>query len=144
MYVGDTYTIEALLENADNQILYKVIEGNNLISLDGKVVTAISEGTAVVEITVDGLSELKKELIITVSKKAEPPHEHNFVEGKCECGETDPSYIPPHVHEFIEGKCECGETDPNYVPPHVHEFIEGKCECGETDPNYVHHTFMNL
>ncbi len=137
MYVGDTYTIEALLENADNQILYKVIEGNNLISLDGKVVTAISEGTAVVEITVDGLSELKKELTITVSKKAEPPHVHNFVEGKCECGEIDPNYVPPHVHEFVEGKCECGETDPNYVPPHVHEFIEGKCECGETDPNYI-------
>ena len=23
------------------------------------------------------------------------PHEHNFVEGKCECGETDPNYQPP-------------------------------------------------
>ena len=66
-----------------------------------------------------------------------PPHVHNFVEGKCECGEIDPNYVPPHVHEFIDGKCECGETDPNYVPPHVHNFVEGKCECGETDPNYV-------
>ena len=44
------------------------------------------------------------------------PHEHNFVEGKCECGETDPNYVPPHEHNFVEGKCECGETDPNYVP----------------------------
>ena len=25
----------------------------------------------------------------------EPPHEHNFVEGKCECGETDPNYVAP-------------------------------------------------
>ena len=67
----------------------------------------------------------------------EPPvHEHEFVEGKCECGEIDPNYVPPHVHEFVEGKCECGETDPNYVPPHVHNFVEGKCECGEIDPNY--------
>ena len=65
-----------------------------------------------------------------------PPHTHNFVEGKCECGEIDPTYVPPHVHNFVEGKCECGETDPNYVPPHVHNFKEGKCECGETDPNY--------
>ena len=24
---------------------------------------------------------------------------------------------PPHVHNFIEGKCECGESDPNYQPP---------------------------
>ena len=67
----------------------------------------------------------------------EAAHEHNFVEGKCECGEIDPTYVPPHVHEFVEGKCECGEIDPNYVPPHVHNFVEGKCECGETDPNYV-------
>ena len=22
----------------------------------------------------------------------------------------------PHVHNFVEGKCECGEEDPNYVP----------------------------
>ena len=48
-----------------------------------------------------------------------PVHEHTFVEGKCECGETDPNYQPPHEHTFVEGKCECGETDPNYVPPTV-------------------------
>ena len=65
------------------------------------------------------------------------PHVHEFVDGKCECGEKDPEYIPPHVHEFIDGKCECGEEDPNYIPPHVHEFVDGKCECGEEDPNYT-------
>lgn len=25
-----------------------------------------------------------------------PVHEHNFVEGKCECGETDPNYVAPN------------------------------------------------
>ena len=44
-------------------------------------------------------------------------HEHSFVDGKCECGESDPNYVPPHEHEFVEGKCECGETDPDYVAP---------------------------
>ena len=44
-------------------------------------------------------------------------HTHSFVEGKCECGESDPNYVPPHTHTFVEGKCECGESDPNYVPP---------------------------
>ena len=73
----------------------------------------------------------------TVDVKVEAPHVHNFVEGKCECGEEDPNYVPPHVHNFVEGKCECGEEDPNYVPPHEHNFVEGKCECGESDPNYV-------
>ena len=46
-----------------------------------------------------------------------PPHTHNFVEGKCSCGESDPNYVAPHVHTFVEGQCECGEKDPNYVPP---------------------------
>ena len=67
----------------------------------------------------------------------EAPHEHSFVDGKCECGESDPNYQPPHEHNFVEGKCECGESDPNYQPPHEHSFVEGKCECGESDPNYV-------
>ncbi|MBE6537602.1 MAG: hypothetical protein E7673_06600, partial [Ruminococcaceae bacterium] len=53
-----------------------------------------------------------------------PEHTHNFVDGKCECGETDPNYVPPHTHEFVNGKCECGESDPNYVPetPTVNEY----------------------
>ena len=42
---------------------------------------------------------------------------------------------PGHTHKYVDGKCECGETDPNYVA-HQHTFVEGKCECGETDPNY--------
>ena len=46
----------------------------------------------------------------------QPPHEHNFVDGKCECGEEDPNYEPPHEHNFVDGKCECGETDPSYKP----------------------------
>lgn len=33
----------------------------------------------------------------------EPPvHEHNFVEGKCECGEVDPNYVAPHKHVACE------------------------------------------
>ena len=32
-------------------------------------------------------------------------------------GETPVDPQPPvHEHTFVEGKCECGETDPNYVP----------------------------
>ncbi|MBQ2875669.1 MAG: DUF4886 domain-containing protein [Clostridia bacterium] len=71
------------------------------------------------------------------SKPNTPPHEHEFVEGKCECGESDPDYVPPHEHVFVDGKCECGEADPDYVPPHEHVFVDGKCECGEADPDYI-------
>ena len=30
----------------------------------------------------------------TLMVSCKKPHEHNFVEGKCECGETDPNYKP--------------------------------------------------
>ena len=45
-----------------------------------------------------------------------PPHEHNFVDGKCDCGESDPNYNPNHTHNYVDGKCECGATDPSYKP----------------------------
>ena len=83
------------------------------VDANGKV-TALKAGEATITVTVEGTEE-KKEVKVTVLEKVEE-HVHNFVEGKCECGETDPNYEPPHVHNFVEGKCECGETDPNYKP----------------------------
>ncbi|MBQ8414778.1 MAG: hypothetical protein IJX58_06015 [Clostridia bacterium] len=32
-----------------------------------------------------------------------PAHEHNFVNGKCECGAEDPNYVPPHVNTLVVG-----------------------------------------
>ena len=65
----------------------------------------------------DGSMRKVSNAIMLVEKPAdEPPHEHDFKEGKCECGESDPNYVPPHEHDFKEGKCECGESDPNYKP----------------------------
>ena len=72
-------------------------------------------------------------------------HEHIFVAGVCECGESDPNYVPdpeptPHEHIFVEGMCACGEKDPDFVDPnpkpHEHVYISGRCECGEVDPDY--------
>ena len=70
-------------------------------------------------------------------------HEHEFIEGKCECGEVDPNYST-HTHNYIDGKCECGEVDPNYSE-HTHNYVDGKCNCGVTDPNYVEveYTFIS-
>ena len=60
---------------------------------------------------------------------------HSFENGACSvCGETDPNYVPPHEHSFVEGKCECGEVDPDYEE-HVHKYVNGVCECGQKDPN---------
>ena len=83
------------------------------------------------------IDNMSLKLLAELPELIVPEHTHNFVEGKCECGETDPNYVPPHTHSFVDGKCECGKTDPNYVPEHTHNFVEGKCECGESDPNYV-------
>ena len=83
----------------------------------------------------DGSMRSVSNAIMLVEKpKTEAPHEHEYVEGKCECGAEDPTYVP-HEHEYVEGKCECGAEDPTYVP-HEHEYVEGKCECGEVDSTY--------
>ena len=42
--------------------------------------------------------------------------------------------VDEHEHSYVDGKCECGESDPNYKPEHTHNFVDGKCECGETIP----------
>ena len=54
------------------------------------------------------------------------PHQHVYVNGKCECGATDPNYEAPHTHNYVNGKCECGAVDPNYVPPCTHNNTEIK------------------
>ncbi len=58
-------------------------------------------------------------------------HSHSFVDGKCECGETDPDYV--HEHYYANGVCVyCGEKKPeDNPPPHEHNFVDGKCECGQ-------------
>ena len=80
-------------------------------------------------------------ILIFLCSSCTSEHLHEFIDGKCSCGEEDPNYNPPHIHEFIDGKCSCGEEDPNYNPPHIHEFIDGKCSCGEKDPNHEQVTY---
>ena len=84
------------------------------------------------------VDELLENALIYRHNMEEEPHEHEFVDGKCECGEVDPNWEAPHEHEFVNGKCECGEVDPNWEAPHEHEFVNGKCECGEIDPEHEH------
>ena len=62
--------------------------------------------------------------------------EHTYVDGKCECGATDPNYVAPHNHNYVDGKCECGADDPNYVPPHEHTYAD-TLTAGETTHWYA-------
>lgn len=105
--------------------LYEFKGWYNNVNYSGNVITTIYKG-----------EEGNKTFYAKWVEK-EKPHTHEFSEGVCSCGETDPNYVAPHIHEFLEGVCSCGETDPSYVPPHTHEFTEGVCSCGEKDPNYV-------
>ena len=119
--------------------LASVLGAQFALELDGggssTMIIRVNDTLTLRNVPSDGSMRKVSNAIMLVEKPA-PEHEHNFVEGECECGETDPNYIPPHVHSFVEGKCECGEIDPDYVAPHVHNFVEGKCECGELDPDY--------
>ena len=53
---------------------------------------------------------------LTYRHNMEEEHKHEFVDGKCECGEIDPDY-EEHEHKFVDGECECGEVDPDYEKP---------------------------
>ena len=61
------------------------------------------------------------------------PHEHEFVDGKCTCGEIDPNYNEEHIHNFVDGVCSCGKVESNGSnnEEHVHNFIDGVCSCGK-------------
>ncbi len=39
--------------------------------------------------------------------------------------------ITNHQHQYIDGVCECGKKEPNINLDHVHDFVDGKCRCGE-------------
>ena len=129
MYVGDTYEIEAVLENANNEIIYEVIEGMDMVSLDGNVVSALAEGTAKIKITVESFSNLEAELTVNVSKKAGSSHEHTPCPecGLClseDCdGERCPGHIviPPHEHTPCPecGLCLSEDCDGEKCPGHV-------------------------
>ena len=134
----------------DDRVVSKAyIEVNGEISKElavksGKVTISkldLNETEYTIKLVLEYIDENEKTIIVKSDPlvySPEPPvHEHNFVDGTCECGEKDPNYVPPHVHEYVEGTCECGEKDPNYIPSHVHEYKDGTCECGEKDPNYT-------
>ena len=70
-------------------------------------------------------------MVTFVPVGGEAPHEHNFVEGKCECGEVDPNYVPAHKHEICPecGKCLLEDCDGekctgHEVEPEVAEKVE--------------------
>ena len=82
-------------------------------------------------------------LLSLVLFACETPHEHNYVNGSCKCGEK-------HNCVFNEGKCECGKEENE---EHTHEFgewvvikeateteeglKEKTCKCGEKETETI-------
>ena len=147
--------------------LASVLGAQFALELDGggssTMIVRINDTLTLRNVPSDGSMRSVSNAVLLVEKpKAEGSHEHNYVDGKCECGATDPNYTAPHNHYWNPAtcteprKCECGETlgvalghkyvdgvctrcqaeDPDWVPSHEHNFVEGVCECGEVDPNY--------
>ena len=137
LYKGDDGLYRAVIDSKYAQLIFNN-NNNGQQTADLNVPT----GDRIVYDNVDNCWITYSEAVDMLGgNSGDDTHEHFFVNGKCECGETNSNYVPdvPHEHSFVNGKCECGETDPNYVPdtPHEHSFVNGKCECGETDSNYV-------
>ena len=120
-----TYTVKVGFQGLDGSINTPV---NNIQYLSDKVVVTfeafgIETENFVVQLTIsDGRHEVvvySNEIKLSDDLKDDPKppvHEHEFVDGKCECGEIDPDY-EEHEHKFVDGKCECGEVDPDYEKP---------------------------
>ena len=77
------------------------------------------------------------------SVEPDPDHQHNFVDGKCECGEKDPNYVDPkpeatdyYLIGFING-ANYG-CDDDYATIGDYKFIDGSLTVSfESADNYV-------
>ncbi len=54
-------------------------------------------------------------------------------QGEYDLTVTRTDIVPPHVHNFVDGKCECGESDPDYVAPEEPKPEEPKPEQPEEE-----------
>lgn len=111
---GDYYNlnIEGTTTAVGSLAYPNAAQANLLNPLDGKKITVTGYAISV------SSSKYVNIMVDTVVEVSSGDHTHNFVDGECECGETDPNYNPggDHTHNFVDGECECGETDPNYNP----------------------------
>ena len=71
--VGDKYEIEATIKNVEAGITVRVVQGNEYVSVEGNILTALKEGTAKIEVSVTGYSDVKADLTVKVSSKEIAP-----------------------------------------------------------------------
>ncbi|MBR2891956.1 MAG: N-acetylmuramoyl-L-alanine amidase [Bacilli bacterium] len=94
--IGETVELKCTLTLINGTVEFSSSNEKVITVSDKGVVEAISSGTATITAkltTTDNLT-YQDEIEIIVEKNEEE-HIHEFVEGKCECGEVDPDYVPP-------------------------------------------------
>ena len=90
-----------------DDVEYVVTSGIECITLEGNTITAVKAGAVVIHAKVNYFTSTSILLEIGIA------HEHQFIDGVCECGEVDPNYVA-HTHVYIDGMCSCGQKDPEY------------------------------
>ena len=98
---------------------------NNIEYLEDKIVVTfeafgIETENFIVQLTIDD----GRQKVVVYSKEVKLVEDGN-----------DTPKPPVHEHEYVDGECECGAKDPNYEV-HEHEYVDGECECGAKDPDY--------
>lgn len=125
---------------SDGTLTLVFVESTPNAKIDGEKISGTS-GIIKVELSAGAHTVSKGDtmnlfyMVFTPNQPDPTPHEHSFIDGKCECGEVDPNYVPPHQHSFVDGKCECGEVDPNYSEPENPDLENPDGEEPDVDEN---------
>ena len=90
------------------------IEAEGIKSSVGELCTIISQFGDEIKAEVVGFKETSI-ILMPLGETLGVALGHKYDKGICtRCQAEDPEYVAPHEHNFVEGKCECGEEDPNY------------------------------
>ncbi|MBQ7391009.1 MAG: hypothetical protein IJW02_07910 [Clostridia bacterium] len=110
---GDSFDLSigaSYMKAADH--ICDIRTASGAVSINGNTIKFNTAGKYVIEV-VSYCSIINIYEYVETTPDPEP-HEHVYVDGKCECGEVDPDYAPSHKHEYVDSKCECGAVDSNY------------------------------
>ena len=108
LFTDTTLSITVYVKDAEGNVLYSEVvtyaaEKNEkyVVKTYELVLDTPIEGDFVIQIVNNcpmGLTGNKDRISIwNLTWENAPVHEHDFVEGKCECGEEDPNYVAPEV-----------------------------------------------
>ena len=154
----DTEDSLTLKDQSSNEVTATVTKDNTEFSYETLKNNQVAEATHAIQVelpTGSWSGILPFTINLTDTADNEGDHTHSYENGRCECGELDPTheytYVdgdrcecgeldPDHEHNYVDGECSCGEQESQ--EEHTHSYENGRCECGELDPTHEHN-FVN-